>query len=542
MKKAILLLTISCVFSFLNRGIAQSPTIKWWYDINDASFGQSAAGDIDGDGKLEVIFSCYRNDSCVYALNAEDGSLLWKYNTHPPGFEGCNDVAPVIYDVDNDGQLDVILPSSCNPTTFCFNGQTGAIKWQCAMRGSDSPPTIADIDNDGKPEILHGEFGGYVMCINAESGTQSWEISVDTDSWIQTAPTIVDLDNNGQLDFVVGTWNNVNYADNAIYAYRGDNHTLLWKYTVSDVIYHGSAVADLDNDGKPELVVGSYNDTLYCINGENGTTKWKYAANGGYIGAPATIADIDNDGDCEVVFVSGYQIIALSNAGILKWQYDIPGSFAQAFRGVAIADINNDAYLDLVFGADNGKLTALKGNDGTLLWSMDLAAHYGNSDFALDHAPLIADFDNDGMLDIFIVGGHGVLDPTFLNNYGRAYMITAGIGNGPAWLMFQHDIQRQSSLCNNTTIGINEIKAPSLSVISISPNPSNTFITINFSNPKNENNTLVIYNVAGQIVQKMDKITGSEIKIENRNWESGIFFVKLQNDSGSSVQGKFIIE
>ena len=55
---------------------SQLPQLKWWFDIDDSSFGQSVAADIDNDGKLELIFGCYRNDSMVYALNAEDGSLL----------------------------------------------------------------------------------------------------------------------------------------------------------------------------------------------------------------------------------------------------------------------------------------------------------------------------------------------------------------------------------------------------------------------------------------------------------------------------------
>src|SRR5690606_19532743 len=127
--------------------------------------GQSCAGDIDGDGKLEVVFGCYRNDSSIYALNAEDGSLLWRFNAAGVA-EGCNDVAPLIIDVDGDGQMEVIIPSSCNPKTYCLDGATGNIKWVCNTRGSDSPPTIADIDGDGVLDILHGEFWGYVICIN----------------------------------------------------------------------------------------------------------------------------------------------------------------------------------------------------------------------------------------------------------------------------------------------------------------------------------------------------------------------------------------
>ncbi len=545
MKKTILILTISFSFFSINKMAGQAPTIKWWYNTNDASFGQPAAGDIDGDGKLELVFGCYRNDSCVYALNAEDGTLLWKYNTHPAGAEGCNDVAPIIYDVDNDGSLEVIVPSSCNPVTFCFNGLTGAIKWQCNTRGSDSPPAIADVDNDGKPEILHGEFGGYVICINAEDGSVSWEIPVDLNSWIQTAPTIVDLDNNGQLDFVVGTWNNNQLDSNKLYAYRGDNHTLLWTYAIRDLMYHGTAVADLDKDGKPELVIGSYSDTLYCINGENGTTKWKYAASGGYIGAPASIGDIDNDGNCEVVFVSGYKVTALTGTGSFKWQYIIPG-YVGAFRGVVLADINNDSYLDVIFGTEaysgtGGTVKALSGNNGTLLWSIDLSAHYGNLNFGFDNAPLVADFDNDDTLDVFVVGGYSEY-PAFQNNYGRAYMLSASKGNGPDWLMFQQDVKRRSSLCIDSSSTVNELSKVNTLSVKIFPNPSNTFTTICFSNPQNENLTLLIYNSEGQVVRKMENVKGTEAALDNKNMKSGLYFIQLLNDSGIAGKGKFLIE
>ena len=411
--------------------------ISWWFDTLDSSFGQSAAGDIDNDGKLEIVFGCYRNDGNVYALNAEDGLLLWKYNTHSPGAEGCNDVAPIIYDI-----MEVIVPSSCNPTTFCFNGLTGDLKWQTPTAGSDSPPTIADIDNDGKPEILHGGFDGHVMCLNGEDGSVSWSLAVNENSWIQTAPTIVDVDGNGQLDFIVGTWAFSDYT-NKVYAYNGEDCSLIWSKEIPDVMYHGTAVSDLDSDGKPELVIGAYDGKLYVLNGEDGSIAWEYQASY-FIGAPVVIADLNKNPDCEIIFCDAYGVGVLTNTGDLLWYYTITDN-SSAFRGVATADINGDDTLDVVFGTGKGRVIVLSGSDGSEIWRLDLAAHYGNT-FDFDHSPIIADFDNDGTIDIFLVGGHTKY-PDFENNYGRDYMISAGIGEGPFWLMFQHDIRRQSSTC-----------------------------------------------------------------------------------------------
>ena len=122
-----------------------------------------------------------------------------------------------------------------------------------------------------------------------------------------------------------------------------------------------------------------------------------------------------------------------------KWHYDIPND-EQAFRGVVVSDINNDQYLDIIFGTSGGKVIALNGNLGAPIWSLDLAAHYNDVNFGFDNAPLVADFDNDGTLDIFIVGGFSNY-PDFINNFGRAYMISVGVGNGHNWLMFQNDYQ-----------------------------------------------------------------------------------------------------
>ena len=489
-----------CVFAvlfiYVSGLYSQRPHILWWYDTRDASYGQSSAGDIDGDGTLEVVFGCYRNDSSVYALNAESGSLLWKYNTHGSA-EGCNDVAPVIYDVDNDSIMEVVVPSSCNPTTFCFDGRNGHVKWTTPTRGSDSPPTIADIDNDGKPEILHGEFDGYIICINGEDGSVAWEFQVADSCWIQTAPTIVDVDGNGQLDFVAGTWS---WGQNKFYAFRGNDHVMLWSDTISDYMYHGTAVADLDGDGSPELVIGSYNGTLYCFDAATGNKDWTYCYQNSvyyYIGAPATIADINGDGDCEVLFVNGWKVGALTKNGLPVWNFEIP-DYETAFRGIALDDLNGDGKPDPVFGTSAGKLVTLDGINGDTLWTMDLRAHYGDTRFEFDNAPLIADFNNDDTLEVFIVGGHGEY-PNFNLDFGRAYMISTGAlkGNYPDWLMFQRDIRRQSSLCTDSSFSVLENDKLSANIL-VYPNPASDEINVQFISPLKNGAEIVITDMTGE--------------------------------------------
>lgn len=522
MKK--ILFTVALLNFIYSNTQAQVPQIKWWYDLDDSAFGQSAAGDIDKDGRLEIVFGCYRNDSSIYALNAENGSLLWRYNAHVPNAEGCNDVAVALYDVDNDDTLEVIVPSSCNPKTFCFRGKTGTVQWQTNTAGSDSPPSIADIDNDGKAEILHGGFNGHVLCINSENGSIAWDKEIFSNSWVQTAPTIVDLNNDGQLDFVVGTWA-FSPDTSRIYAYSGNNQSLLWSRAVSDYTYHGTAVADFDNDGKPELVIGDYNGMIYALNGENGSVLWQYQASV-YVGAPITIADINNDGSCDIIFCDGYGVGALSKTGTLIWYYPTT-NFSNAFRGVAVGDINGDNSLDIVFGTGKGNLIVLNGNNGSVIWDLDLSTHIGKT-FDINHAPLIADFDQDGKIDIFIVGGKTDY-PNFQTNYGRAYMITAGIGSGPDWLMFQHDLRRKSSMCDaplsNSSVEINNQN------MQLYPNPSRQFVTLVSSNLGH----VSIRTITGTTIKSFE-LTELKSNISIGDLAPGLYFVSVQSKQGMSIQ------
>lgn len=185
--------------------LAQFPNLVWQYDIGAPAFGSAAARDVDEDGFYEIVFTTYTADGRAHCLNAEDGSIRWIYD-----IGGCGDVAPLIYDLDNDDTLDVFIVGSCNPTAFSINAYTGNLNWSVGSGGGDSPPTVADMDGDSIPEVLFGNFNGQIRILNGEDGSVDKTIQVDPNgNTIQTAPTLVDVNNDNNLDIIVANYWNI---------------------------------------------------------------------------------------------------------------------------------------------------------------------------------------------------------------------------------------------------------------------------------------------------------------------------------------------
>ncbi|MGQ4913324.1 MAG: FG-GAP-like repeat-containing protein [Candidatus Asgardarchaeia archaeon] len=224
--------------------------LLWRCTTGSAVVSSPALGDVDGDGKLEVIIGSYDNN--IYVLSGENGTCLWKYLT--------GDLvrsSPALGDVDGDGKLEVIIGSDDN-NIYVLNGEDGTRLWKYAT-GSwvDSSPALGDVDGDGKPEVIIGSYDNNIYVLNGEDGTLLWKYSTGDLVW--SSPALGDVDGDGKPEVIIGS------DDNNIYALNGEDGTLLWKYSTGDLVRSSPALGDVDGDGKLEVIVGSGDTNIYAL-------------------------------------------------------------------------------------------------------------------------------------------------------------------------------------------------------------------------------------------------------------------------------------
>lgn len=396
-------------------------TILWSVDLKSTSYGSAAAGDLNGDGKPDLVFGTYFNDEHAYAINGADGKVMWTMKSRG----GPMDASVLIVDLDKNNRPEVVFADSAHGTVFCLDSAGKTVWTYDGPNATDSPPAAADLDGDGKIEIVYGTWKGQqtpgnVVCLDGGTGKMQWTAKVP--GHIQSEPALVDVDGDKVLDVLVTNW----MGDNRLRALSGKDGRELWAFDTGDWIYHGASVFDFDKDGKPEIVVADRRGSVWLLSAAKGEKIWETRLEGeseGMVFAPTTLVDADNDGTPEIV-VCGVNVHMLDARGRLRWKR--PGSHYKSIsRGVAAADIDGDGTIELVYGHGT-TVYVISADKGEERWSFDLKIGKDPHE-DIDHAPLLVNLDGDGRLDIFIVVGRGLSgqdEQTHMKgNYGRAYAL-----------------------------------------------------------------------------------------------------------------------
>ncbi len=350
-----------------------------------------AVGDIDGDGRPEIVAS---NNTTLYCFN-NDGSLKWSATPPVLRLSGIS-----IADLDGDGHAEIMFGSAVynSDGSLRFNRRTDP-----AGRDYLGGPSIgnaaqiaADLDGDGKQEIVVGPSAWD------SDGNLIWV-------WYSTGVTI------GQTT-LVGTLD------------RGATTVNVQSNVLLDDCY--TAVANLDDDPNPEIICVITNPGAFVASGVYGHSivvfehdgRLKSVSplfineNGGnsYTLGPPTVADFDGDGRPEIAIVvqvvpSGIQIrrpflnvyeYQSDNTLQLKWQKELLGdsNASRAFQ-VSAFDFDGDGAAEPVV-LDQHRLYVLNGGDGSTLF--EIGVDRANEPAVTSRYPAIADVDNDGSAEIIV--------------------------------------------------------------------------------------------------------------------------------------------
>ncbi len=117
--------------------------------------------------------------------------------------------------------------------------------------------------------------------------------------------------------------------------------------------YASPAVADLDGNGRAEVLWGAY--SLFALNGSDGSTIWR-ARNGSRIWPGVALADLEGNGDLEIVVGRGAdQLTVYDQQGNVQWSRNPFG--AGEVRSLAVADLDGDGPLEVIVGRASGGST-----------------------------------------------------------------------------------------------------------------------------------------------------------------------------------------
>jgi Flp pilus assembly protein TadD len=294
---------------------------------------------------------------------------------------------------------------------------------------------VGDYDGDGTDDVL-ASFGGGVHVYHARGG-QLLDVTARTGISIPGGAafaTFVDYDNDGHLDlFAIG-------AGQRAYLLHNDGAGKFQDATARSGIANLGAArkaifADLDHDGDLDLMlVGGPAPVVYRNNLDGTFTESSQAMGFAASGAAdatrdAAFADFDGDGRLDVVVARNTGNVTLfHNAGNRQFTdgTSSSGISVQGGAALAVGDYNNDGYFDLFVANARESSLWLNNGDGTFKRdtrsSRALASLAGVSALSAT----FADYDNDGWLDLVIVGAP--LDDTAAGGHAVALLRNEGGG------------------------------------------------------------------------------------------------------------------
>lgn len=313
---------------------------------------------------------------------------------------GANSMA--FADADEDGDLDLFWGDFFEPGLLWIENGGSCERPDLTTRPVPVPavetiatsgynaPFLADLDGDGGLELFLGVLGGAFNANRTVSSnlyhydrlpdgrvelvTERLLYGIDLGS--ESSLSLGDLDGDGDLDMVAAP--KLDPADLGISRlYRFENvgtateprFALADTTSLVDNFHFAPELADLDGDGRLDLLLGTWNDGVHYYRdaGTGGALVWEPVGEGplvelsrGSHSVPAA-GDLDGDGDLDLVVgeavgeLNLYRNVGSATEPRFEWVTDTLGGIDPGRRSApTLTDLDGDGRVDLIVGSEEG--------------------------------------------------------------------------------------------------------------------------------------------------------------------------------------------
>jgi hypothetical protein len=377
-------------FLGLGAGAAAATIDSNYLGTAPGRFNSIKCGDIDEDGNMETVFG--NNEGVLSIIEYSAGAYVSEYHKDQDAYRLWG---VALADVDDDNRTEIIAGGQAGEGGEGFieilDGKTRQVEWKAVAEVPALEPskTVSFIRD------LHGFAIG-------------------------------DPDMDGETELVVSGGYKTDTPWGMVYIFNGKTHKLEAMIGPQDSRIRGIAVADIDEDGKQEIIFGTGvalgekpGEGYIRIYGYNNATgkyveEWQSPDMNGDVEGLVAI-DVDGDGHLEIVASAGYRYregyvyvirhIPEGTGGVGRppaykqvWQSDDIGPKPYGFD---VADIDDDGVVEILSGNQPGYLWVFDGVTHQVEWKSELL---GTDVFGITHC----DIDKDSLMEI-VVGQGGYI-------------------------------------------------------------------------------------------------------------------------------------